>query len=224
MARIEFKAFEAVIFDLDGTLVDSMGMWKNVDRDYLSRFDIPCPADLQRELEGLSLHETALYFIRRFDLKDSPEVIKADWRQMVLEQYCYGVAMKSGAPELLHFLKKMGLRLAIASSNDAVLIRDFLKARELEDVFDVLVTCDDVKANKPDPAVYLTAAQLLKTPPEKCLVFEDVVRGIEAGKRAGMTVYAVADDWSAAQESKKRALADGWVDDFHELLPDELTT
>lgn len=210
--------FEAVIFDMDGTLIDSMGMWHDIDIEYLGRFGLDVPEDLQKCLEGLRYEEVASYFKERFGIRDSIEKIGQDWLDMAEHKYKHEVAFKPGALDFLRYIRRAGLRTAIASSNHMDLIEKILTARGLREDFDSLITCDDVKAGKPDPAVYLTAASALGVAPEKCLVFEDIPAGILAGKRAGMTTIAVQDSYSAGMEAEKRALADGFISDYRELM------
>ena len=210
--------FEAVIFDMDGTLIDSMGMWHDIDIEYLGRFGLDVPEDLQKCLEGLRYEEVAAYFKERFGISDSVEKIGQDWLDMAEYKYKYEVAFKPGVLEFLRFIREAGLKTAIASSNHMDLIEKILAARGLREDFDSLITCDDVKAGKPDPAVYLTAAASLGVAPEKCLVFEDIPVGILAGKRAGMTTIAVQDSYSAHMEEEKREMADGFISDYRELL------
>lgn len=212
------NTFEAVIFDLDGTLYDSMGMWGQIDIDYLARFGLDRPENLQAELEGLSFQETSCFFKERFGIPDDPETIQADWLKMAAEAYNGKLPLKPGAEEFLKYLKEAGIPAAIASSNHYDLIEESLQARGLAPYISALITCDDVKANKPDPAVYLTAADKLGVKPEKCLVFEDIVPGILAGKRAGMTVCAVDDAYSRGTQEEKIALADAFITDYRELL------
>ena len=92
---------KAVIFDLDGTLVDSMWMWKQIDIDYLQRFGIELPEDLQASIEGKSFSETAMYFKERFELPDSLEQIKADWNEMAFDTYANKVPLKDGVADFL---------------------------------------------------------------------------------------------------------------------------
>lgn len=100
------KNIEAVIFDLDGTLVDSMWMWKTIDIEYLARFGLEFPQDLQSSIEGMSFSETAVYFKKRFNLPDSIDQIKSDWNQMAWDKYLYEVPLKEGVREFLEYLKE----------------------------------------------------------------------------------------------------------------------
>lgn len=210
---------EAIIFDLDGTLVDSMWMWKSIDIEYLGRYGIELPQMLQREIEGFSFYETAVYFKTRFQIQESIEEIHAAWLDMADYKYRHEVPLKKGAAEFLEYAKKSGLKMAIASSNSLTLIEAVLEALHVREYFDVICTCDDVKSSKPAPDVYLKAAQLLGVSPRKCVVFEDIVKGIQAGKTAGMLTYAVHDAYSHDTEEEKRVLSDGYVYDYRDLIP-----
>ncbi|MCI1726726.1 MAG: HAD family phosphatase [Lachnospiraceae bacterium] len=217
--KIRVKDFRSVIFDLDGTLVDSMGMWSDIDVEYLARFGIACPPNLQRDLEGLSFKENAVYFRERFHLKDPTEKIGQDWLDMSAEKYRTSIRLKPGVREFLEYLKKENISAAIASSNHYGLIADCLRSNGILEDFRAIITCDDVSANKPDPSVYLEAARRLGSEPSACLVFEDIPIGIEAGKNAGMTVCAVEDLYSASVAEQKSTLADFVIADFRELIP-----
>ena len=117
---------QAVIFDLDGTLVDSMWMWKDIDIEFLARYGYECPEDLQKAIEGMSFSETAVYFKERFALPIELDEIKRIWTEMSIDKYRNEVPLKPGAGEFLHRLKERGVALGIATSNgrdmvDAVL-------------------------------------------------------------------------------------------------------
>ena len=215
---MKVDGFRGLIFDMDGTMLDSMGMWHEIDVEYLSRFGLETPPDLQRSIEGLSFSEVAVYFKERFGIPDSVEEIGNTWLAMSRQKYLEEVHVKPGLVDFLTEMKARGVRTGVASSNHLDLIEATLIRHGLRDYFDVITTCDDVSAGKPDPAVYLKTAEKLGLMPSECLVFEDIPLGIEAGKRAGMTVYAVDDEYSRPVEEEKRAMADGYFYDYRELL------
>lgn len=215
------KNIKAVIFDLDGTLVDSMWMWKSIDVEYLEKKGITVPADIQafqEELEGMGFTETAVFFKNRFQIEDSLEKIKKTWILMAEEKYSKEVPLKPGVREFLEELKNRNIPIGISSSNSRDLIITVLKAHGIEKHFDCITTCCEVPNSKPAPDVYLKTAEGLKTEPKDCLVFEDVPMGIMAGKNAGMQVCAVEDAYSERQEAEKRRLADYYIKDYYEVL------
>lgn len=211
------KDKEAVIFDMDGSLVDSMWVWKEIDIAYLGKFHLTIPEDLQRQIEGMSFTETAVYFKERFSLPCTVEEIKADWNQMAWEMYRTRVMPKPGAIDFLEHCKKQNIKLGIATSNSRPIVDMVLKERGIAPYFSCIMTGCEAKKGKPAPDVYLLTAQQLQAAPEKCLVFEDIVSGILAGKAAGMEVCAVEDAYSAYQREEKRKLADYYIQDFREI-------
>lgn len=209
---------EALLFDLDGTLIDSMWMWKTIDIEYLGRFQIPLPENLQSEIEGMSFTETAQYFKEHFPIEDDIETIKDDWNKMAWDKYENEVPLKPGAAEFLKFCKENDIKLGIATSNSRELVNNIAKVHHLEDYFSVIITGCDVPKGKPAPDIYLTAAKELNVPSSRCLVFEDIIPGIQAGKAAGMRVCAVEDAYSAEYRAEKKALADYYIENYNELL------
>jgi haloacid dehalogenase superfamily, subfamily IA, variant 3 with third motif having DD or ED len=212
---------KAFLFDLDGTLVDSMWIWESIDVEYLDRFGLELPEDLHSCIEGMSFSETAQYFKERFSIPDTLEKMKSDWNRMAWEKYTQEVPLKSGIREFLRYHRARGVKMAVATSNSRELAEAVIAVHGLTDTFDVIVTGCDVAHGKPFPDVYLEAAVRLGVDPSECLVFEDVVAGIQAGRSAGMEVAAVEDAYSLYQERQKKELADLYIADYQELLPAE---
>ena len=209
---------KAVIFDMDGSLVDSMWIWPEVDRIYMEKYGLTQPADFHKAIEGKSYTETAQYFVDTFEtLHRTVEEVKAEWQEMTLELYCTKVFPKPGAMEFLDEMKHSGILLGIATSNDRTLAEAALRARGMMEYFDSVRTSCEVAAGKPAPDVYLRVAEDLHVEPWECLVFEDVPNGILAGKNAGMEVCAVDDVFSRPDEAEKKRLADYFIHDFFEI-------
>jgi len=205
----------AVIFDLDGSLVDSMWLWKEIDIEYLGRFGIPLPDRLQSQIEGMSFSETAVYFKEHFPIPDSIEKMKSDWNQMAWDKYMNEVPLKPGIPEFLEECRRRGIKLGIATSNSRELVENVAKVHKLHDYFSCIMTGCDVNKGKPAPDIYLAVSKALEIAPKDCLVFEDIIPGILAGKNAGMEVCAVEDAYSSSDRENKKALADYYIEDFY---------
>ena len=220
-AALALRDADAVLFDLDGTLVDSMWMWKEIDIEYLGRFGYTCPPDLQKIIEGMSFSETAEYFKSRFQIPDSIDEIKAAWIQMSIEKYRNEVPLKPGALRLLQYLERTGKKAGIATSNGRDMVDAVLESLQIRPCFQVIATACEVAAGKPAPDIYLEVARRLQTDPSRCMVFEDVPAGILAGKRAGMRVCAVEDAFSTGMREEKMELADFYIDDYNELFDAE---
>lgn len=212
------RDIEAVLFDLDGSLVDSMWIWREIDIAYLGKFGIPLPENLQAQIEGMSFSETAEYFKTRFQIPDSIDQIKEDWNRMAWDQYTYHVPLKEGARAFVEYCRNSGIRLGIATSNSRALVENVIKVHGLFGSFDCIVTACDVEKGKPAPDVYLEAAKKCGVRPEKCLVFEDIIPGIMAGKAAGMKVCAVRDEYSLDQDEEKKRLSDFYITDYSDIM------
>lgn len=209
---------EAVIFDLDGTLVDSMWMWREIDIEYLGRFGIPLPEDLQSRIEGMSFSETAVYFKEVFKIPDSVEQMKKDWNDMAWDKYMNEVPLKPGVAKFLGGCKERGIKLGIATSNSRELVENIVAVHNLGDYFSCIMTGCDVAHGKPSPDIYLAVAKELHVEPSKCLVFEDIIPGIMAGKNAGMEVCAVEDAYSIHAKEAKIQLADYYIEDYYSIF------
>ena len=209
---------KACLFDMDGTLVDSMHIWKDIDIAFLGRFGYELPPTLQKEIEGMAFKETAQYFKERFNLPLSIEEIMNQWNEMAFRVYAEEIDYKKGAFAFLKMLKKMGIRTAICTSNSKELVAAVGEHLGFIPYFDTIITSCEVGAGKPAPDIYLEAARRVGVSPKECLVFEDIVMGLTAGKRAGMKLCAVEDPFSADQREEKMAMADYYIEDYLSLL------
>ena len=209
---------KGAIFDMDGTLMDSMWIWRDIDIEYLGRFGIALPEDLQAKIEGLSFAETAVYFREHFGITDSLEKIQSDWNDMAIDFYRHRIGMKRGARELLTQMKERGMKIGIATSNSVELTEECLAANGVADLFDTVRTSRDTPRGKPFPDIYLSVADEWGIAPEDLIVFEDIPNGAIAGKRAGMEVIAVADDYALPRREELIRIADHFIADFTQIL------
>lgn len=212
------EGIHAIIFDLDGTLVDSMWIWEEIDIEYLNRFHLTFPENFQLEIAGMSFSETAAYFKNKFNLPDPIEKIKMDWNAMAKEKYKREVPLKQGVKKLLDYCWENEIKLGIATSNSRELVEEVVNALEVACYFNEIHTACEVEKGKPEPDIYLLVAECLGVMPENCLVFEDIPQGLLAGKRAGMKVCAVDDRFSAAQEQEKRKIADYFLECYEDIF------
>lgn len=209
---------KAVIFDMDGTLTDSMWIWPEVNRIFLKKYHLTPPPGFAKALEGKSYTETAQYFLDVFpELSCSLEDVQKEWIDMTLHLYQTQVELKPGAKGFLEFLKQEQILMGIATSNAKELALAALDALQIREYFSSVRTGCEVKKGKPAPDVYLKVAEDLGVQPEECLVFEDVPKGIEAGRNAGMTVCAVDDAFSASDEKEKKEKADYFIRSYDEI-------
>lgn len=210
---------DAVIFDMDGTLLDSMWIWPDIDAVFLEKYHLDMPDGFQEGMEGKSYSETAQYFLDIFPtLTHTKEEIMNEWNEMAHERYLSEVSLKAGAKEFITNMRNTGKKIGIATSNSRFLVNDTLKVLGIEELFDSVRTSCEAGAGKPAPDVYLLVASDLSVKPEKCLVFEDVPMGILAGVNAGMKTCAIYDDFSKPQDRRKRELANYYIKDFFDII------
>ena len=212
------EGIKGIIFDLDGTMVDSMWMSRGIDNEFMAAHGLPMTDELELAIEGMSFRGTAEYFARTFPLTESVEELMDIWVQMAIDKYEHEVPVKPG---LMHFLQEMkarGIRMGIATSNARILLDAVADAHGFYDYMDGILTANEVKRGKPAPDVYLAVADKIGIAPADCLVFEDIPQGIRAGLAAGMRVCAVSDEYSRAQEAEKRALAHYYIDSYEQVL------
>ncbi len=212
------KDTDAIIFDIDGTLIDSMHVWTDIDEIFLEKYHLEEPENFHEGMEGKSYSETAQYFLDLFPgLPHTRQDLENEWHEMAYEIYTKEMTLKKGAREFIVAMHKEGKKLGIATSNSRDLAEGMLKNNGVWEYLDSVWTSDEAKAGKPAPDVYLKVAESLGVEPKRCLVFEDVPNGILAGKNAGMKVCAVEDSFSKEQEKKKRELADYYIQDYDDI-------
>ena len=212
-----FTGIKGLLFDLDGTLADSLWIWPAIDVEFLGEYGIDCPGGIQEDLGGSSFYEVAVYFKNRFDIPLSLSEIMDRWNDMARDKYAREIPLKEGVRSFLLRAREKNYKMAIASSNSRVLVEEFLKKEGIDEFIDTIVSSDEAANGKPAPDVYLMAAKKLGLKNSECFVFEDIPDGIRAGKAAGCRVCAMEDRFSADKREEKRLLADYYADSFAEL-------
>ncbi|HEX5937087.1 MAG TPA: hexitol phosphatase HxpB [Actinomycetota bacterium] len=200
MGEPDTISIEAVVFDMDGVLLDSEPIWRAVEREVFAGLGIHVTDDDLRETMGVRIADVVARWHRRHPWSEpSPEEVVDTVVERVARTIEETGSLHPGVREAIEQLERSGVRLALASSSPMRLIEAVLRMGGLEAVFEVAVTAEDDERGKPDPDVYLRAARALGIPPERCLAIEDSVNGVRAAKAAGMVCVAVpAPDNEAA--------------------------
>lgn len=213
--------FSAAIFDLDGTLLDSMWVWDKVDRDFLRARGFDVPDDYARKIAAMTFRETAEYTIERFGMNESADDLMAEWRRMAEREYETNVGLKTFAREYLEALGKSGVRTAVATSLHRELAERVLQKNEIFEMFDAMCFTDEVGKGKDSPDIFLLAARHLSIEPRDCVVFEDILPAVMSAREAGMRVCCVEDACSKNDREQLKRLADWYISDFREApLPE----
>lgn len=196
---------EAVIFDMDGLLVDSEPVWDQARRSMADRAGKTWTEDDHKAVMGVSTREWADYMIDRLELSLSPQAVVDEVIERMVEMYRTGIPWFPGALDAVD-LAARHFRTALASGSHPTLVEAVTADAAIQGKFEVIVSADEVGAGKPAPDVYLAAAERLGVEPASCVCLEDSGNGILAGVRAGMQVIAVPDSrFPPAQDALARA-------------------
>jgi len=215
---MENKLYKAVILDLDGTLIDSMSIWRRVDQEFLGKRGIRVPQDLFAHLpHGNSYIQTAQYFKDRFNLTDSVEDIMNEWTQTVCWHYENDIALKAGVDEVIRWLEAKNIKIGMGTSNSYDLAVAALKQHSLLPYFQTIITgCMELRG-KPFPDIYLKAAEEIDVIPRQCIVIEDTLSGIKAAKNAGMHAIAIYDEDSDEHRQEIISASDYYALDYEQV-------
>ena len=187
------QSFRAVIFDLDGVLADSEPWWNEIDAKLLAQYGVRYRGEYHRNVLGVSYRLAVEFFKKAFGLSASTDELIQRRGEIATEFFANRVGLFPSAKEVLQELRRMNLRLAVATSSVSASARPFLDRHQLTAFFDVIVTGDEIEHGKPHPDIYLRAAAKLNVAADACLVIEDALAGIAAAKAAKMCVAAIPD-------------------------------
>lgn len=203
---------------MDGTLIDSMHIWRQVDKEFLGKRGIEVPLDLFSHLpQGNSYIQTAQYFKDRFNLPDSVESIMNEWTQSVCYHYEHDIALKPRADELIRWLDSYHIPIGLGTSNSYDLAVAALTQHGLLPYFKSIVTgCQELKG-KPYPDIYLKVSHEINVPNEQCIVIEDTLSGIRAAKNAHMHAIAIYDEDAEEHRREINLEADFCALDYNEV-------
>lgn len=191
------RQFEAVVFDMDGVLLDSEPLHHVVLNEVLAAEGKSLNFDEYRPYIGTTLEYTWSDIIRRFALDGPVDRYIAAYDAAILESYRQHSVIAPGVQSLLAMLAERGLRLAVASSSRTDWVEAALEKLGIRAAFEIVVTGDMVQHSKPDPEIYLLAASRLRVEPRACIAIEDAPKGVESAHTAGMTVVAVRTEYTA---------------------------
>lgn len=204
-------------FDMDGTLIDSNGIWKDVDREFLARRGLPYT---HAYYEGVAhtIFPLAAKFTKEFcHLPESCEEIMAEWMELAKDLYAH-VAIKPGVRAYLKQCKAEGRRMAVVTSSVPEHCRTALKTLDLEKYFDGVTFAHDLGLEKKTPELWLAAAKEYGVRPQDCTVFDDSLAACWGARAAKMRVVGVYDGFFAQDEKEMRAFCDVYIKSFEELL------
>lgn len=192
----------AVIFDMDGVLIDSVRFHWQAMNQVLANYNIHVEDDQLRNYIGQSVIHQLNQISEKFQTPLDIDLIIEELKP-IKEELQKGIQPKEGVKRLIELLHENSIPIAIGTSSTTADTKRKLTDAGIFHNFETLVTHDDVTKHKPDPTVYLTAAEKLHMPPSQCIVIEDAPSGIEAAKRAGMKCVAVLAPYTSEEDLRK---------------------
>lgn len=208
---------KGVIFDADGTLLDSMEFWDNVVNDMLISIGVAQEPSLTEMLTPMSMSEGAKYIKNRYKLNISIDEIIDRENRMVDDFYKSKVTMRKGTEKLLDYLRKNKISVTCATATDRELIEGAFTQLDIISYFNSVISCTDVGEGKASPKVYLAACKAMKTEPKETLVVEDSLLGISTAKSADFTTLAVYDKTQSKFWNEVKSTADYYLSNEFEI-------
>lgn len=212
------KKIKGAVFDLDGTILDSMYIWPQIDEDFLARRGIILPDDYVKAISTMGFHEIAIYTKERFKLSETLDEIKNEWNEMSIMAYQTAIGLKPGAKELLEFLKANGVKMSVATASCEILFEPALKNNRIYECFDAFTTLAEVKNGKGSSDIYFKAAEKIGVQVDECVVFEDLYDGLKAARKDGFLTVGVYEKLAVVSEEDIKKESDIFIKDFYELL------
>lgn len=209
---------KGVIFDLDGTILESAWVWEGIDRDFLGKRGFDVPPDYAEKIISMSFEDVARYTIERFSLDETIGDVMAEWDAMAKEAYATKVTLKEGTKELLTWLSEHGIKAGIATSNSAGLFVPCLENNGIREYFHSHTETGDVPRGKEFPDVYIKEAEKLGCRPEECVVFEDIIPALKGAAAGGFVTVAVEEDKWKYDKKELKDSCDLVIRDLREAM------
>ncbi len=210
------QKFSAILFDLDGVIADSEPMWNDIDSAMLKTYGIEYAGEHKHQILGTSFPVALNFYRETFGIRAELEEMMLRRRDIARDFYAERIPIFDSAPQVLAALQAQHYAIGLATSSISDLVLPFLKRHDLNRFFDAITTGEEVEHGKPAPDIYLAAARKANAKPERCLVVEDALAGLQAGRAAGMTTVAIPDArWVDVSLFPDRA--DGVLDDLVQL-------
>jgi HAD superfamily hydrolase (TIGR01509 family) len=212
------KLFKYSIFDLDGTLLNSMYAWHDLGKDYLLKKGINPPDNLNQIIVSMSMLETAIYFKEAFNIKSNPEVIIEEIKKLIADKYKYDFNLKPYVKEYLQKLKDENTIMCIVTSTPLDMARDALERNRVIKYFSFVLSCDEVGVGKNKPDVFNLAANKLDAKPAEIAVYEDADFALITAREAGFYTIGVYDEYFKDKRKDIEAISNIYIESFKEIM------
>ena len=212
------REIKAIIFDLDGTLIDSTFVWREVDKEFFGRRNREIPPTYMEDIAHVGLPEAANLTRSKYGIKESQEEILKEWHDSVAYKYEHQIQLKPFVKEYLDYLKKNNIKLAIATASQPDLYEPCLKRLGVFDYFVTIADVNKVQAGKSSAKLYNHVAEILEEKPENIVVFEDIYVGLKTAYENGYLAIAVDDAHSRKDDELKEKYSHLFIKSFEEML------
>ena len=213
-----FSGIKACIFDMDGTLIDSLDIWTEIDNRFFARRGLKKPDDYEMKIAHMNFMEMAVMTHDTYGIKENPEEIANEWVRESIQAYQTTIPAKPGAKEFLDYLKQKGIRLSLATSNRRDLYEPCLTRLGMFSYFDCCMNVNDLHSTKAEPKIYLSLAEKMNARPEESIVFEDILLALKTAKTSGFKTCAVYDHRSYKDEAEIIRISDQYIQSYPEAL------
>lgn len=207
---------EGAIFDVDGTLLDSMPVWETLGENYLLSRGIKPHEDLKEKFKDMSLYEAACYYKTEYGIKDDTSTIMDGINGMLADFYKYEALPKAGTTDFLLELENRGVKMCVATATDSALVKSALKRSDMLRFFCKIFTCTEVGHGKDEPDIFNAALDFLCTPKNRTWVFEDALYAVNTAKSAGFNVVGIYDRFEE-KGREVRGKSDIYIYSFKEM-------
>ena len=185
---------KSIIFDMDGTLADSMAMWRSLGIDYLKSHGVDITSKDAQEMTTMSLKMSSTYMKEKFNLSLTPDEIYNDMKHIAEDFYANDCKLKDGALEVLDAFYEEGIPMMLGTGTTEEFFDPFLKREDMFKYFDEIATCDGLNLKKDDPNFFLTCCEMAGFDPKETVLIDDAYFAIIAAKEAGLTTICMYDE------------------------------
>lgn len=207
----------AFIFDLDGTLIDSMNVWVNADKNFLGKFGIIPDEEYNKKISSLTFTEGVEYIKSRYNIEMSTNEIMNELYNLAYDEYANNIKLKEHVLEFIKKAKQKNIKMGIATSCIKDMCFAVLKRNNIYEYFDVFMFSDEIGVNKTFPDIYIETAKKLGEDIKKCVIFEDSLHAIEGAKKSGAYVVGVYDEFSKDNKQKIIDICNEYINTFNEF-------
>lgn len=213
-----FSGIQGCIFDLDGTLVDSLGIWSEIDKKFFRIHNMKAPEDYEKRIAHMNFKDIAIFTKEEYGFTESIDEIMKIWTDWSIEAYRSEIKAKPGAKEFLAYIHdELKLPVCLATANRKELYEPCLKNNDILSYFDYAMNVNEINSTKSEPKIYLSLAEKMGTLPENALVFEDILIAITTAHNAGFKVAAIYDKGNKKDSDSIIKTADFYITSYKDI-------